>query len=252
MLARSVVKLGTALLASGLAASALAGCDISIGTLQSRTSSYSVAGHVRALTVHDQAGAVHITGTDTSKVSVTEHMLFRHTAPATTHRLAAGTFTLNSSCPALETCSVSYDVTVPRSITVRVSDNVGTIRLDSLSGQVTAHTNAGDIDLAGVSGRIDVTGHAGTISGRGVASTHATLAMSAGAITVNFSVAPAVVTATTDVGSVTLRLPRNVAYAVNASAVVGSIKISVRRDRASRHVITASTKTGSVTVASAH
>ena len=73
--------------------------------------------------------------------------------------------TLDSSCPALETCTVGYVITVPKAITVRVSSNVGEIRLQSLSGQVTAHTNAGNIDLGSVSGPVEATGHAGSILG---------------------------------------------------------------------------------------
>ena len=63
-------------------------------------------------------------------------------------------------------------------MTVRVSDNVGTIQLQSLSGQVTAHTNAGNIDLGSVSGPVVATGHAGEIRGHNVSSARATLRLS--------------------------------------------------------------------------
>jgi len=134
--------------------SALAGCYVDVGALQHHTSRYSVSGPVKTLVINDHVGSIHVTGGDSGQVSVTEHFTFRHTAPVTTHRVSVGTLMLDSRCPALETCSVGYDVTVPRAVAVRVSDNVGTIRLESLSGRVNARTNVGDIDLGSVSGPI--------------------------------------------------------------------------------------------------
>jgi len=245
---RSAVKVAAAVLAGGIAVTALAGCYISVGALQHRTKSYSVGGQVQTLVVNAQVGGVRVTGGDSETVSVTEHITFEHRAPSNTHRVTAGTLVLDSRCPALESCGVSYDITVPRAMTVRVFDNVGTIRLDSLSGQVTAHTNAGDIDLASVSGPIEISGHAGSILGQHVSSAHAVLRMSAGEIDVTFSAPPATITATAAVGSVTLRVPGNVSYAVSASSSVGSVQVSVIRNQASRHVITANTGTGSITI----
>ncbi len=248
MLGRRGIRAAAAALGASMVAAALAGCSVDVGALQHRTSSYSVSAPAQTLVVNAQVGDVHIIGGASGQVSVTEHITFRGTAPRTTHRAASGTLTLDSNCPALETCSVGYVVTVPRAMTVRVADNVGTIRLESLSGQVTAHTNVGDIDLASVSGPIEVTGHAGVIQGQNVSSARATLRLSAGDIDVTFSAAPAVVIATTDVGAVTLRVPGGLSYAVTASVSVGNTKIGVTRNPASPHAITASTETGAVTI----
>jgi hypothetical protein len=74
------------------------------------------------------------------------------------------------------------------------------------------------------------------------------LRLSAGDVDVTFSAPPATITAAAAVGSVTLRQPRNVPYAVNATATVGTIQVSVTRNPASPHVITAATRTGSITI----
>ena len=248
MPARTAIKVAAAVLTGGVAASALGGCYVDVGALQHRTHSYSVSGPVQTLVVDAHVGGVHVIGGNSGKVSVTEHISYRHTAPVTTHRATAGTLTLDSNCPALETCSVGYDIGVPRSMTVRVSGNAGGIRLESLSGQVVAHTNAGNIDLDSVSGPVQVTGHAGAILGKNVSSVRATLRSSVGGIDVTFSAAPAIITATTSVGSVTLRVPGNVPYAVDANTSVGSTRVSVTRSPASPHAITASTRTGSITI----
>ncbi len=55
-------------------------------------------------------------------------------------------------------------------MTIRVNDNVVTIRLESLSGQVTAHADAGDIGLGPVPVPTGVTSHAGSVLGRDVSS----------------------------------------------------------------------------------
>ncbi|MGO9080613.1 MAG: hypothetical protein ACLQDY_16470 [Streptosporangiaceae bacterium] len=99
-----------------------------------------------------------------------------------------------------------------------------------------------------MSGPLEVTGHAGTIGGLDVSSARATLRVSAGEIRVTFTAAPASVTAAADVGSVILRVPGHVHYAVHATARVGSTRVSVPQDPSSPDVITASTNTGSVTV----
>ena len=114
MPARTAVGSAIVVLAGCVAVSALAGCAVDVGALQHRTSSYSLSGQVRTLVVNAHVGNVHITGSGSGSVSVVERTSFRGTAPSTSHRAAGGTLTLDSSCPALETCSVGYDITVPR------------------------------------------------------------------------------------------------------------------------------------------
>jgi hypothetical protein len=246
--ARTAIKVAAVVLTGSVAVAALAGCSAGVGGLQHRTKNYTVSGQVRTLVVDAHVGGVHITGGASAKVSVTEHISFRDTAPVTTHRAAAGTLTLGSSCPAQDACSVGYDITVPRSVTVRVDDNVGTISLESLSGQVTAHSDVGDIEMGSVSGPIEIAGHAGSILGQHVSSAHVNLRMSAGRIEVTFSAAPATIAATVAVGSIALRVPHNVPYAVDASTSVGSTSVSVTRSAASPHAIVATVTTGSVTI----
>ena len=248
MPARTAIRTAIAVLAGSVAVSVLAGCAVDVGALQHRTNNYSLSVPLRTLVVNAHVGSVHVTGSDSGKVSVTERISFRGTAPSATHRVAAGTLTLDSSCPALETCTVGYDITVPRAMPVRVTSSVGEIRLRSLSGPVTAHANAGNIDLGSVSGPVEASGHAGLIRGQDVSSPRATLHATTGTIDVAFSVAPLTVTATSVVGSVTLRVPGIASYDVTTSVSVGATHVSVTRSTTSPHVITAGTRTGSVTI----
>jgi hypothetical protein len=88
----------------------------------------------------------------------------------------------------------------------------------------------------------------GLILGQGVASAQATLRLSTGRIEMTFSAAPTALSATAAIGSVTLRVPGEVAYAVHASTTVGSTLVSVTRSAGSPHVITAGTTTGSIII----
>ena len=67
-------------------------------------------------------------------------------------------------------------------------------------------------------------------------------------IDVAFSAAPAMITATSVVGSVTLRVPGSVSYNVTTNVGVGSTHVGVNRSATSPHVITVGARTGSVTV----
>ena len=121
------LKAAVAALAGAMAPSALAGCSVDIWPLQHRTESYSVYGSLRTLVVNAHVGHVQITGGNSGQVSVTEQISFRHNAPVTTHRTAAGTLTVDSSGRALESASVGYIIKVPTTMTVRVSDNAGAV-----------------------------------------------------------------------------------------------------------------------------
>jgi hypothetical protein len=226
----------------------LAGCSLSIGGLQHRTSSYTIGSRVTTLVVTGHAGDVHITGGRSGAFSVTEHISFHGTAPTTSHRTAAGTLSLDSHCPATETCTVGYSITAPRATAVRVTDGAGTVTLSSLGGPVTVRVNAGKISLSSLAGPVNATISAGSISGQHLSSATASLHVSAGGIDVSFSAPAAAITATTDVGAVVVRVPNSVQYRVTASATVGDVHISVARSTAATRTITASTKTGSITI----
>ena len=225
----------------------LASCAVSIGGLQQRTNTYSIGG-VKTLVVTGHAGSIQVTGGNSDAISVTEHISFHGTAPTTTHRAEAGILSLDSHCPATETCTVGYAITAPRATTVRVTDGAGSVTLGSLSGPVTAHVNAGRINLSSLAGPVDVASNAGSIGGQQLSSANASLHVSAGAISVTFSAPPAAVTATTEVGAITLRVPNAEQYNVTTRATVGNVRVSVSRSTAAAHTISASTRTGSITI----
>jgi hypothetical protein len=237
------------LLAVVVAVSALAGHHGTPTTSRQRdTSSYLVQGHVRTLVVTAHLGDVVVTGGSTDAVSVTQHVVFQGHAPTIRHQLLAGTLSLTSHCPPGEFCSVGYDITVPRATAVRITDEVGSVRLSSLAGQVTVTVDAGQIDLGSLSGSVDALTRAGSILGQNMSSPRADLRVSTGGIDVFFSAPPASISAITDLGAVILHVPNTVAYDVTTSAGVGHIGVSVTQDTAAPRTITTRTDIGSITI----
>jgi hypothetical protein len=232
-----------------VAVSAFAGYHTSSTTTREHyTSSYSVRGHVNTLVVTAHVGDVRVTGGTTAAVSVTQHVVFQGHTPTILHRLAAGTLSLTSQCAADDFCSVSYDIAVPRTTAVRITDGVGTVRLSSLVGQVSVTVDAGQVDLASLSGPVDALTRAGSILGEDMSSQRADLQVSTGEIDVSFAAPPAAISATTDIGAVIVRVPSTVAYDVVTSAGVGHIGVSVTQNTAAPRTITTRTDIGAITI----
>ncbi|MBO0830902.1 MAG: DUF4097 family beta strand repeat protein [Actinobacteria bacterium] len=249
--ARRPIALLVSMLAAVIAATGLAACAVSVGALEHRTTTYSVPEPVRTLVVAAQVGNVQVTGGPKATVSVTERSTFHATAPTTTHRARDGTLTLTNKCPVAETCKVDYTINVPRATTVRISDGAGAVRIGSITSSVSVKVNAGNIVLDSLAGPVDATDHAGSITGNRLSSGKETLRVSAGRVDATFAAPPAAINATTDVGAITIRVPKSVPYDVKASATVGKVTVAVPRSIASTHTIKVSTKTGAITISPA-
>jgi len=193
---------------------------------------YTVTSPVTTLAIYGGAGTITVTGGWESATTVTERAYYSDPKglPATSHAVNGGTLSLSYSCPAQLTCGVSYDVEVPRGVTVQVSDREGAIILASLAGTVVAHTIAG------------------AITATGLASPTVTLTSAAGPITAAFTAVPTSVTASTNAGAITLAVPGSAVYLVHAHTYVGSTAVTVPQSATSGSVITASSDLGNVKV----
>ena len=200
------------------------------GTHQ-QTRTYTIGQAVSSLVVDGGAGNVTVTGGARATIEVTEHLYYSRQAPDTTRTVSGDTLTARYSCPIQVTCLVSYDVAVPRSLAVKATTRAGAIRIDDVTGTVTASAGAGNI-------------HAD-----GIASGSAAFTTLAGTINASFTAPPSSVTARSHAGSVTIQLPGGAAYHVTTQTYVGSAAVSVPRDDRSPRNVTASTDLGNVTVA---
>jgi hypothetical protein len=228
-----IVALGAALLTAS--ALAVASCGTSIGTA-AKKDTYTITEPVTSLKIDNPVGNTQIEGTDTTTVSVTEQLNYTGDPPQTSHSVTGGQLNLSYTCPAeivnvnVNTCGVTYVVKVPRAIAVQINGKVGAATLTGLAGQLTLTSSTGSIDATGLT--------SSTVTAR----------TSAGTITLGFTAPPTTVNAQAQVGSVTVQLPADMAYAVDAGSQVGSVDVAVQRDSGSAHHVTAHSQVGAVTV----
>jgi len=193
---------------------------------------YIISSPVTTLAIYGGAGTIMVTGGWGSTIAVTERAYYSDSKglPTTSHVVNGSTLALSYSCPAQLTCGVSYDVQVPRGVTVQVSDREGAIILASLAGTIQAHTIAG------------------AITATALASPTVSLTSAAGPITAAFTAVPTSVTASTNAGAITLAVPGSAVYQVHAHTYVGSSAVTVPQSATAGSVITASSDLGNVKI----
>jgi Putative adhesin len=182
-------------------------------------------------------------------------------------------------------CSLSFGVTVPAGLPVRVSDSFGdlsatglhgtvtmsdssgdltasrltgnidladifgTLSASGLSGRIRLDNNSGDIQAAGVAGDTRLRDSFGTISVTGLAAADVVASNNSGDISLTFTKVPQLVHVTDSFGSITLVLPPGPAtYRVQTRNSFGSTTVSVPRSPSARNVITASDNSGDITI----
>jgi len=211
-----------------------AGCgalkQVGAGSHTPPASTFTVTARVSTVVIDGGASSITVTGSDRDTVLVSEQLSYTKTPPTTSRQLAGSTLTLTYSCTAQLVCGVAYDVQVPLTVAVTVRTRAGAITLTGLGGPVSAQTDAG------------------LITAWGLSSPTAELKSNAGGIDAAFSVAPASVAASTNVGPITLTVPGSVSYKVSTHTFVGSSTVTVRKSAASSHVINASSDLGSITI----
>lgn len=192
--------------------------------------SFTVSARVTAVVINGGAGSVDVTGSARSTVSVSQQATYTDTPPKATHVLHGTTLTVSYTCPAQIVCSMSYQVQVPRDVAVSVSTGAGAVTLTSLAGALSAHASAG------------------LITADDLRSPVATFKTNAGGVIATFSAAPRSLTATTNVGPITLTVPGSVAYRLNTHTFVGTSTVTVPRSSSPAHTISASSDLGSISI----
>lgn len=192
--------------------------------------SFTVSARVTAVVINGGAGSVAVTGSARSTVSVSQQATYTDTPPKATHVLHGTTLTVSYTCPAQLVCSMSYQVQVPRGVAVSVSTGAGAVTLTSLAGTLSAHASAG------------------LITADDLRSPAATFKTNAGGVIATFSAAPRSLTATTNVGPITLTVPGSVAYRLNTHTFVGTSTVTVPRSSSPAHTISASSDLGSISI----
>jgi Toastrack DUF4097 len=165
-------------------------------------------------------------------------------------------------------CSFDYTVAVPPGARSRVSTGSGNLTASSLAGTVTLSTDSGDVTATRISGNVTISDHSGgitvtslagaralitndsgDITGRAVASQILTAQAQSGNIRVVFTKVPRRVQISDSSGDITLVLPPGpTKYRVSASSSSGSTSINVPQSLTSPHVISATDRSGNITI----
>jgi hypothetical protein len=211
-------------------ASARPSPGLSIPGTHRSTTEYRISSPVSTVIVISHAGNVTVTGGGGSATSVTQQATYSKTPPVTTRAVSGGILTITYSCPVQLVCGVSYVVQVPRDAAVQATAEAGAIRLSGLAGNVTAKADVGLIDATGLTGAsVGLTTEAGGITAAFATPPAAVQAVArVGAITlrvpggVSYRVA-----ANAHVGKATISVPQSSssAHVITATTDVGAITV---------------------------
>jgi DUF4097 and DUF4098 domain-containing protein YvlB len=192
---------------------------------------YQIDEPVTALAIGARAAGVEIK-TGNGPVTVTEEYRYSNGKPATTHQVEGATLRLTESgCSDDDArCEVHYRIRVPAAMSVEIT------------------AQAGAVDVDGLAGSMHVSTEAGAVEGRALTSDEVTVRTQAGATSLEFVEAPALIRTTTSMGAVELRVPRTETYAVDVHTGVGGGSVRVDKDPASAHRIEVRSEVGTVSV----
>jgi hypothetical protein len=192
---------------------------------------YRIDESVTALVIGARAANVDI-ATGDGPVTVTEEHHYSEGKPNTAHRVEGTTLRLTESgCGDDDArCDVRYRIRMPAAMSLDITAQAGAVRVDGLAGVIHVATEAGAVE------------------GRALTSDEVTVTTDAGATSLQFAEAPTLVSTTTSMGAVDLRVPRSTAYAVDVRTSVGPSSVNVDKDPASAHRIVVRTEFGAVSI----
>ena len=193
--------------------------------------SYTIDQPVTALVVDARAASVAIDAGD-GPVTVTEKHRYSDAKPATAHRVDGRTLRLTESgCGKDDVrCETEFHVRIPSATTAQITAHAGAVKIHGLAGDVHVSTEAGAVEGTSLSGDTVI------------------VKTQAGATSLEFTEAPSMLQATTEVGAVEVHVPGDTAYAVEVDTDVGKSTVSVGKDPASPHRIRVSTQVGAVSI----
>ncbi len=184
---------------------------------------------------------------------LTRRLEWAFNRPTATQRVTAGAAEVETACPRAwigAWCSVDLELVVPSGTAVQLRSSVGDVRVDGLSGAVSATTSVGDVFLTAVTGD-QVSAHTSTgdvvVRTGGVDAT-VTAESDTGNVQVVSSSTVRRVVATTSAGDVQVAVPTGQSYAADVETAAGDRRVTIATDPAATRSITAHTSTGDVQV----
>ncbi|MGX1561712.1 DUF4097 family beta strand repeat-containing protein [Streptomyces sp. NPDC055506] len=147
-------------------------------------------------------------------------------------------------------CAAKHRIEVPRGIEVKVEDGDGSVRARGFRDPLSIRTGDGSVRVTDTTGPLELRTGDGSIRAE-VSSRDVRTRTGDGSARLELGVVPDRVESRSGDGSVTIALPE-ARYRVTTETGDGGVDVSVPRDESSRHVVSARTGDGKVTVRTAN
>jgi hypothetical protein len=146
-------------------------------------------------------------------------------------------------------CSVDLTVSVPAGVPVRIQSDTGDVTVTGAFTDVDANTSTGDVLVQGATGPVRIETDTGDVRSLATAGRLVEAETDTGDVRLLFDSPPEAVTARTNTGDVTVRVPDDgAAYDVDTDTSTGDTSVDVVNVPDASRKITAETDTGDVRV----
>lgn len=145
-------------------------------------------------------------------------------------------------------CKSDVTVTVPADADIVAETSAGAVTVSGLSGSTELVAHSGDLTIKDQRGRLTAHASAGAVTVDGLDADVAKVTSSAGPVDVEAVQTPNSLDAESSAGDVTVRVPGDESYDVEADASVGDASVDVPTAHGSAHKIRAFSSAGSVTI----
>ncbi len=213
-----------------------------------RVERHAAAGSLR---VDAAAGDVRVTGADVRQVEVRMQITRGLSEPDVRTELRDGILRLENDCPAVifGSCSVDYEVLVPRDTAVVVDSGAGDVEAAGLTGGVDLESSAGEVTARRIGGeRVRLSSSAGDVMGQDLTAATVDATSSAGEVDLDLARAPQRLAADSSAGDVRVLLPDGT-YAVDAETSAGDEEVTVAQDPQAEVTVRVRSSAGDVLVA---
>jgi hypothetical protein len=205
----------------------------------------------RVLSVDLGRGDLLLTPSSSNHLEVRRTMRFSGRKPMVEERADASGARITIHCPAVPkpVCAISYQIAVPDSYVVDLHASSGGIDVRALiMERLRIEVSSGSTHLEDLTGPVEITSSSGSITGARLGVAEFTARVASGRTNLDFDIPPQRVNVAASSGAVTIRLPAEGAYDVEANSGSGTEEIQVPTDPASERRVTVSTSSGKVEV----
>ncbi|MET9700612.1 DUF4097 family beta strand repeat-containing protein [Streptomyces sp. NPDC006529] len=168
------------------------------------------------------------------------------TLPRPGQRISGGALTFTDDCGDGTSCYVDYRLEVPAAARVKLGSSSGSITVTGVAEAELA-ASSGSVRAERISGALRVSTSSGEITGVALGGPSAAVHSSSGDARLDFTGAPASVTAEASSGDVTLRVPGG-PYRVDLTTSSGNRDVAVPTDPAAAARLTVRTSSGDVRI----